>query len=188
MRSEDQVYAELCLEVDPDKKQVLLEELTPLVSKHAYAVSWLVLQETRPDVVNETLEAVLRQLPTFKGRSKFSTWVEAITRNICNRKLRYRIRHRKDVPLDDLELPLFQSYARAPLRDMIKEQERVHSKLELENIRESLTPEDKTLLDGMLQGESYEDLRNKLALESQSAVRTKWHRLKKRIVKELTAV
>lgn len=176
MRSEDQVYAELCLEVDPDKKQVLLEELTPLVSKHAYAVSWLVLQETRPDVVNETLEAVLRQLPTFKGRSKFSTWVEAITRNICNRKLRYRIRHRKDVPLDDLELPLFQ------------EQERVHSKLELENIRESLTPEDKTLLDGMLQGESYEDLRNKLALESQSAVRTKWHRLKKRIVKELTAV
>ena len=172
LRSEDQVYGEYCLEDDIDKKDALLQELISLLSKHAYAVVWLVLQESRPDIVNEALEAVLRQMPRFKGRSKFSTWTEAIIRNICRRKLRYHIRHKTDCSLDDTNA-------------FVTSEDKINTRLDIHRIRGTLSEEERILFDAQLEGATYREIQQRLNLDSENAARLRWHRLKSKIAKEM---
>jgi RNA polymerase sigma factor (sigma-70 family) len=172
MRSEDQVYGEYCLEGDEEKKEVLLRDLTALLSKHAYAVVWIILQESRPDIVNEALEAILRQLPKFKGRSKFSTWTEAIIRNICRRKLRYHIKHKNDLAIEDVDPSL-------------SPESQIHTRLDISRIRGNLSEEERILFDSQLEGASYKEIQQRLKLDSENAARLRWHRLKTKLAREL---
>lgn len=55
------------------------------------------------DAAQEALIAIVRGLPTFDGRSRFSTWVYRVTSNCCLDELR---RHRRrPLPVDGSEAP-----------------------------------------------------------------------------------
>ena len=51
------------------------------------------------DAVQTALIAIVRGLPRFDARSKFSTWCYRVTTNACLDELRRR--HRRPVPVDD---------------------------------------------------------------------------------------
>jgi RNA polymerase sigma factor (sigma-70 family) len=65
------------------------------VVRHAQAVVWTSLREWNPDLAQEIALAAFRNLPRFRGDSKFSTWVHAIGRNKVRELLRNRTRWRK---------------------------------------------------------------------------------------------
>lgn len=171
-RTEDQVFADFCAAEGEDRVE-LGEELHRRLHAHAHAVVWLTLQERRPDIVEEAIFEVMRKPEAFRGGSKFTTWFEAIVRNICRRKLRYTIKHRNDVGLDELELVSGEA-TEAPS----------NAKLDLAAIRESLAPEEKTLLDMKYQEFPEEAIARELGI-SKKGIRTRWHRLRRRILEDL---
>ena len=65
------------------------------VAGHAQAVVWQKLHESNPDLIQEIVLAVYRNISRFKGESKFSTWVHAIAKNKVSEKIRRRTQHRK---------------------------------------------------------------------------------------------
>lgn len=170
-RTEDAIFAEWRT-AENEQKAELERELYSRLKQHAFAVVWLILQESRPDIVEEAIYEVLRKPEAFKGEAKFTTWFEAIVRNICKRKLRYKIKHKNDVSLDNIELPVG------------RVEEEVHSRLQLEDICSRLSTEERELL-RLKQEEATEEEISRRFHISCKGVRSRWFRLRAKILKEL---
>lgn len=61
-------------------------------------------RESAEDATQETFVRLYRFLPTFQGRSKFSTWLLSIARNCAADQLRSRAKQKR-ISLEVLELP-----------------------------------------------------------------------------------
>jgi len=67
---------------------------------------------TADDVTQEVFLRVVRHLPTFDGRSKFSTWLYRVAMNTCHsyleRARRSRLEFREELPerLDAASMPV----------------------------------------------------------------------------------
>lgn len=71
-------------------------------------VRWYATAEPDPeDALQEIFLEVYRSLGSFRARSAFSTWLYAIARNVCRRRLARAGRRAAEGPLDEgaLELP-----------------------------------------------------------------------------------
>jgi RNA polymerase sigma-70 factor (ECF subfamily) len=79
---------------------------------HARVYRWCAWRIRDPEraleLAQEAMFAALESLPRFDGRSRFSSWLYAITRNRCVSAVRSdRLRHwRRDTEVDPEELPV----------------------------------------------------------------------------------
>lgn len=71
------------------------EKFQALVDPHRVALERFVamMGEDAEDIVQETLAVALREVDSFQGRSKLSTWLFGIALNLCRNRLREKRRH-----------------------------------------------------------------------------------------------
>ncbi len=65
-----------------------------------FSLRYMGSRELAADVTQETFLRVVKRSADFKHESRFSTWLFAITRNLCIDELR-RLKHRNHQPLDE---------------------------------------------------------------------------------------
>jgi RNA polymerase sigma-70 factor (ECF subfamily) len=68
-------------------------------SVYSFILKYVSDQGRAEEILQETFLRVIKKQRTFKRRSKFSTWLYTIARNLCIDKLR-RMKHRKARSLD----------------------------------------------------------------------------------------
>jgi RNA polymerase sigma factor (sigma-70 family) len=174
---ENIVFEEWKAAIDQGERETLMKKLQRLVESHALAVSWMILKDRRMDIANAALEAVLRQIPKFQGKSKFSTWTESIMRNICNRELKKIIPRKNDVSLSGDGGPEVELEVK-PHGD------EVLSRLQFLEIKNRVDEDDQKLLQMKLDGFSMHEIGRELGLQECSA-RARWSRLRKRLREEM---
>jgi RNA polymerase sigma-70 factor (ECF subfamily) len=161
-RNGDVVYAEYMASPMPE----LEAELHTQLCDHANRLIWLRLHEVQPDIVDEAVARAMSHLNDFKGGSRFTTWFTRIVLNACNTHLRTKMRRR--------ESPLVYEGAGADIESA------VHATMEVERMMRSLPPDEREFLEWKLVGESEQDIAEKLGLTTEG-VRSRWHRLKKKL-------
>jgi len=87
-------------------------------------------REDAEDAVQECFKNALTHLDTFRGQSRFSTWLTRIALNAALMKIRRR--HGEPFTLDDLESSVSRKYRQG--RHMSLSPEESYSRVELENI------------------------------------------------------
>lgn len=65
-----------------------------------FSLRYVGKSELAADITQETFLKVVKRSADFKHESRFSTWLFAITRNLCIDELR-RLKHRTHAPLDE---------------------------------------------------------------------------------------
>lgn len=105
--NENEAYA-AWKEADDDSKPQFLPVLVKLLQKHASAVVWTRLGQTKPELVNEAVWTVLERNNTFRGESKFSTWFHGVVNNLCSNELRNIVQAKREVSLENVEEPMRQ--------------------------------------------------------------------------------
>lgn len=145
-------------------------QMLPLVQQYARAVVWLKLAESDSDLAGTIAGEVIRCLPTFGGRSRFTTWVYGIAKNTIKQELRARRRLRDALgdrmtveeadPDDDEEHPsLGDSRAERGLL----------ARLTLEQLAEGLSLEDARLFHGICEGKDQNELAQDLGITPEAA-------------------
>lgn len=93
-----------CLAGDREAQEALLRRYQQMVYRIAY--NMLGNPEDALDACQDSLVAMLRSLPRFRGESSLSTWVYRVAVNTCimkHRSLRTRTRVVVDIPLDEAQ-------------------------------------------------------------------------------------
>lgn len=169
-RTENIVFGEYC-KADGEPKERLELELHKMLLAHAMSVCWLQLKDYRPDIANFCVQKAFQKMGNFRGDAKFSTWFHRICLNACTSSLRDKIKQ-AEVPLD-------------AVGEKGQDQEgALLAKLQIERIREALSDEDRELLDWKLQALDEVAIAKMTGLTT-SGVRTRWSRLRKRILRQL---
>jgi RNA polymerase sigma-70 factor (ECF subfamily) len=78
------------------------EELVRLTHQDVYSLALRIVsnREDAADVTQDTYLKLLRAIRTFRGDSKFSTWLYRVTSSVAISHLRRNARRRGDVPLE----------------------------------------------------------------------------------------
>lgn len=86
-------------------KPEAFEQLVRLTHKDVYALSLRLLgnPDDAAESTQETYIKLLRTIRSFRGDSKFSTWLYRVTSSVAISALRKRARRRLDVPLESIE-------------------------------------------------------------------------------------
>ncbi len=136
------------------------------------------------DLTHDVFVRLFLKLPTFKGKSKFSTWLYSFTYNFCvNYVQRDTYKKREKVPLNsDLlkEQEWFQEIEEATLREL--RSKKLTKALKLMN------PNDKKILLMKYQDNiSIKEIQNTLAI-GESATKMRIKRAKQRVMRIYTAL
>ncbi|MEM7660312.1 MAG: sigma-70 family RNA polymerase sigma factor [Bacteroidota bacterium] len=166
---------ELIVSITRDGKTELFGLLYERYSDKVFrkCLSFVKDEDQARDMVQEVLLKVFAQLPKFKGNSRFSTWLYAITYNYCVEHYRKRMRY-MTVDLDegpDLPEPNEQ-----------EEQELLNTrKAYLEQALEKMPEEDRSLLiHKYKKDQSIKDLMQDLDI-TESAVKMRLSRARQRV-------
>lgn len=152
----------------PSKDQ-LLQDLVKELRHHAYAVCWQRLPDHRDEfggIVNAATWRAITKAKDFRGDAKFGTWFHRIVLNECNRVLKGK----QDNPEESLEA----------ITEELGEETNPEKAIFLRELVEGLGEEDQRLVALQLGGYSAEEIGERLGI-SQSAVGTRWSRLKEKI-------
>lgn len=166
--SEQEIYQAWVGESTPEGKAALEEQLLEALARHGHAVVWLEMHDRRPEIVNEALYRAFRGLKKFRGDSKVSTWFHTIVVNICKRE-RKREGMRREVPLEAASGEAAGAWA----------------EYDTEKLFGVLSNEDKEFAERKLQNIPDDVLAEHYGL-SNAGVRTRWHRIKKQLLKSLS--
>lgn len=92
---------ERCKQGEP----LAFEELVRLTHKDVYSLSLRLLgnPDDAAESTQETYLKLLRTIRSFRGESKFSTWLYRVTSSVAISALRKRARHQHDVPLENTD-------------------------------------------------------------------------------------
>lgn len=123
----------------PDFEQ---QQMYPALKRHAQAELMALnsrLAMKNPDLAHEVASAAIRDIGQFRGNSKFSTWVYEIAKNRVLMERRTLERH-PEQPFDEGEEPSVPFPLEIDLR------------VELDQIEDTLEPEQKPLFRGMRDG------------------------------------
>lgn len=165
--SEQEIYQTWLGASTPEDKARLEDQLLAALSRHGHAVVWLEMHDRRPEIVNEALYRAYRGLKKFRGDSKISTWFHTIVVNLCKRE-RKREGRRREVPLEAASAT---RAGEAVSYDVGK-------------LFESLNPEDREFAERKLANIPDDALAEHYGL-SNAGVRSRWHRIKKQLLKSL---
>lgn len=153
-----------------------------LVRRHADAVYGHALRffgdrNAAEDATQEVFLKVFRALATFDNRSRFSTWLYRVTRNVCLDMVRRG--SRQPVAVDPIDL------APPPVSDFSDE---IATRDAVERAMQSLSPEDRAALDAVtLFDLSYEQAAEALGVP-QGTVKSRVFRARRTLVSLLVPV
>lgn len=109
--TDEEIVREIVASQNPDFVGVLYERYTDKIFRKA--ISFVKDKETAEDLTHDIFLKILLSLASFKGKSKFSTWVYSVTYNFCIDYLRKRQKHRfssmsydmadDNEPIDDID-------------------------------------------------------------------------------------
>jgi len=68
-----------------------------------FALKKLTDVDEAEDIVQEVFITLIRSLSSFRGESKFSTWLYAVTLNTIRMRLREKVKDRRSISIDDDE-------------------------------------------------------------------------------------
>lgn len=155
----------------PESRSQVEAELIKHLRYHAGAVCAIKLGRAEPWIANLAVYEALRQMHKFQGRSKFSTWFEAIVRNMCNRALAEKITQReREVPLEDVADTAYI--------------EPDTSAVELRQIYGKLNATEREFVEMKFRGLSDMEIAERLGLPP-PRVRIEWFRIRRRILRRL---
>jgi RNA polymerase sigma-70 factor (ECF subfamily) len=78
---------------DPDAIESLVHTYTSTV--YRLAVSMLYDAAEAEEATQDTLLLVIKRLPSYRGEASFTTWLYAVTLNVCRDRLRKRRAHKR---------------------------------------------------------------------------------------------
>lgn len=99
MTTNDQHYINLILDGDTNAFAVLVNRYKDLV--FTLALRMLKNKEEAEEVSQDAFVKAFKSLNSFKGNSKFSTWIYKITYNTSLDRLKKNRKHFNDVPIDE---------------------------------------------------------------------------------------
>lgn len=168
VREEDIAYEEYRNAPFGDRGQEQLRLIT-LLQAHANAICWLKLHTHRPDICNEAVFRALQFEKDFKGKSKFSTWFQRVVLNLIASDKRRDARRKEDSLVEIHSTPdTGPIEARIDAQRMLK----LLNKAEREIFLYKMLEVDEATI-GQNLGLSPE------------GVRTRWHRIRKKLLKLL---
>jgi len=97
---------------EQDALRFLLAEVAPLVSQWALARTGD--PDDAADLSQDVLILMVRKLPSFRGNSKFSTWLFTVTRNQAIEQHRRRVRRERKVERFTTHLAAEETVTEAP--------------------------------------------------------------------------
>lgn len=128
-----------------------LAPLYRLLRGHVGKVIYLTMHEHAPEMADTVANLILAKLDTFKGNSKFSTWVHAFVRNQCLTEI---ARRKREVSYEALELDsVTEAVVESPYQRVL-----IHELLE------DLTDEEKNLVVAQLHGETSAEIAEQLGI------------------------
>lgn len=150
------------------------------VKRHARAVVYEQLNETNPDLVHEIAKSAIQRLSSFRGQSKFSTWVQGIAKNKIKAEIRRRTRYRRVFNewlwVDETEGDDDDPRGIGPLSVT----PRPESAIAYQQLWKGLSPRERVLLSGMLDGKDQNQLAKELHM-SPEAVQSARRRLRDKL-------
>lgn len=170
-RTENIVFKEFTEASEGPHKEALERELQRLLLAHALSVAWLQLKEYRPDIANFCVYKAFQKFDRFRGEAKFSTWFHRIALNACTSNLRLKLRQ-AEVPLDSV------------VEKGTTEEGAIIAKLQIERIADKLDAADKQFLQWKLEQLDETEIAKRTGL-TLPGVRSKWSRIRKRILRQL---
>lgn len=130
--------------------------------------------DTFEDAVSETALKVYTRLPTFKGESRFSTWLYPIVKTECLMLARERATLKGSLYYEDLEDP-----------NWVEKCDSFDSKGLIVQMRNKLTtPEDIELFELKLEGYDNSEIAEKMGLP-EGTIKSRWYYLKNNLKKLL---
>jgi RNA polymerase sigma-70 factor, ECF subfamily len=116
---------------DLDAFEVLVRRHTQLIYRALSAI--LGNPEDAKDAVQDALLSAFKHISGFRGRSKFSTWLVSIARNVAFQRLRGR---KNDESLDESALDDDREFRPRQVRDWEDNPEQLHSHSEIQQLVE----------------------------------------------------
>ena len=168
----DAVYREYAAATKPERSE-LKQQLWLLMRQAATGVIGNVLKVYDPELAHDVATKAFLTLDSFRGEAKFSTWFYSLVRNSCIDRLR-RDRLVQFEPLDtneaiNIEDPSTMASHRMP-----------YLKALFEDVKETLSEEEREFLEAKLAGMGQEELGEMLKVRAKSVGR-KWSELKEKI-------
>jgi RNA polymerase sigma-70 factor (ECF subfamily) len=169
---------ELVIQIVKTKNTVLFEELYDRYSKVVYnkCLGFSKNEAEAKDLTQDVFIRLFVKLGSFKGNSKFSTWLYALTYNYCvnyvNRNASKKI-EKNAVRFDDLNMDLMET-SKSSLFELKVDK--------LEKALELIAPEDKMILLLKYQDEMPVSEISKILLIGKSAVKMRLKRARGRVI------
>jgi RNA polymerase sigma factor (sigma-70 family) len=157
-----------------DEKELAASLLHKALLGYATTIVWRRMRHAPRDLVSDIVSTALLSEPSFKGNSKFTTWFFALADALTCKYLQ-KIRRRRECPLliqDDFSLP-------DPLvsPSQTKMDPKLQSHLAVSYLSRQLAPQERALLEAILDGWTWRQYAEKLGVHPQ-AMKTRWRRLK----------
>jgi RNA polymerase sigma factor (sigma-70 family) len=139
--------------------------------------------ERNPDLVHEIAKAAVRDLGSFRGASRFSTWVQGIAEKKIKAELRGRIRRRRVID-DRVRVDVAETEEdEHPRWKHARIEPDLESPITLDQFAKVLSAQEKRLLLGMLEGKDRNELAQELRIGSE-AVDSRRRRLTNKLRKQ----
>jgi RNA polymerase sigma factor (sigma-70 family) len=171
----DELYAAYAAASGEDKSK-RLAQLVESMRKSAWAITYRVLGQALPDVVNDSVTGAIQTLHTFQGKARFSTWFYSVVQIHCKMALMAKLSRPPEISLEQL--------AEEGGEPAIEVTSADNAKIDLNNILEELDPEDRRLMALKAEGRTYVEIAEILGLKSWQAANSRWRRLTARIERE----
>jgi RNA polymerase sigma-70 factor (ECF subfamily) len=143
------------------------EALCKRLQYHAEYICWRILGCRQPEVVQDAILHVLTKPETFKGESKFSTWFQAVAKNLALMELRKR----------KTLVPIPEDMAQESFSDS-------EVKLLLEDLKKELSEDEVKMVELLMEGYSIQEIA-KLLEEPTDTIYHRFVRLKPKVGKFL---
>lgn len=161
---ENELYSKWKSSSAPNR-ELILPYLVAALQKHALSVCWLQIPAFPGEhewVAQESVWRIIQNLDKFKGTAKFGTWTHRVILNECSRLLRIKLRAKNEVPLEDTHLPHTTG---------------LDTQLRVNQIMDGISGEDRILVQGRLEGLSFDEIGELLEIQA-GAARARWFKIK----------
>jgi RNA polymerase sigma factor (sigma-70 family) len=165
------------------ERETLRERLYHAVKKHAAAVVWRRFPEGYWDLPHDTAANVICKLETFRGRSKFSTWVHEISERKIDEALRKHIRSKAVFDRTKVIEEIEEGPQKARNRVDVAQPD-FDRPIALKEFCKHLSKNHAALLLYKLSGSRSKEIAMKMGI-SQEAVDSKWARLKRKLPRKI---
>lgn len=159
-----------------------------LVDKHkdmVFSIALRILRsrEDAEELAQDVFVKAYQSLDTFKGDSKFSTWLYRIVYNAAISKTR-----KKRIETVDLDYNLIDNYSTDEIKEDINRLEYEEQKHIVHKVLESLNPEDSMMVSLFYFNENSTEEIGEIMGLTQSNVKVKLHRLRKKLLHEVNEI